>query len=161
MLTLEEIIISRGEIEKIYRANIALTLWRGLHSSDDKINPLYPDFYRRDLPNGDIREPDVTIVRDQKTGKEIVKSEEGVGTSLTDKEGLFGHKSWEYYVIPKGTVIPKELIITKDHYLARKKCWHYSISPNVDMAKEDFIAALDKLAQNAGIKVKGKTHATG
>ena len=72
MLTLEEIIISRGEIEKIYKANIALTLWRGLHNSDEKINPLYPDFYTRNLPNGDIREPDVTLVRDPNTGKTTI-----------------------------------------------------------------------------------------
>jgi len=29
------------------------------------------------------------------------------------------------------------------------------------MPKDDFVAALDKLAQNAGIKVKGKSYATG
>ncbi|RCU50869.1 hypothetical protein DU002_05960 [Corallincola holothuriorum] len=161
MITLEEIIVRRGDIEKIYRSERPLTLWRGLHNSEvnSKSNPLYPDFYRKTLPNGDIREPDVTVVKDEESGKEIVFSEEGVGTSLVDKEGIFGHKNWQYFTIPKGTHIPEELVITKDHYIARKKCWHYSISPNYSMSKEELISALDKLAYNAGIRVKGVKHA--
>ena len=120
MITLEQVIISRGDIEKIYRAEKKLTLWRGLHNSevDNKLNPLYPDFYSKQLPNGDIRAPDVTIIKEGV--KEVVLSEEGVGTSLVDKEGIFGYKNWEYFVIPKGTHIPSELIITKDHYMARR-----------------------------------------
>ncbi|MEM5545171.1 hypothetical protein [Pseudoalteromonas fuliginea] len=159
MITLEQVIISRGDIEKIYRAEKKLTLWRGLHNSevDNKLNPLYPDFYSKQLPNGDIRAPDVTIIKEG--SKEVVLSEEGVGTSLVDKEGIFGYKNWEYFVIPKGTHIPSELIITKDHYMARKKCWHYSISPNFEMPLDRFIEALDKLAYNAGIKIKGAKHA--
>ena len=51
-----------------------------------------------------------------------------------------------------GTPIPQELILTRDHYMARKRCWHYSISPNVDMPIETFLAALDWLALNAGIQ---------
>jgi len=155
MITLEEIIISRGDIEKIYRAQITLTLWRALNKGDmGKIhNPLYPDFEPRKLANGDIRSPDIKPYK-HSSGKMFVKSEEGVGTSLVDRDNVFGNKNWEYVVIPKGTIIPGDLIITKDHYMPRKKCWHYSISPNFDMPKENFTKALDTLAVNAGIKLR-------
>ncbi|WP_425607677.1 hypothetical protein [Pseudoalteromonas ostreae] len=73
-------------------------------------------------------------------------------------DGLFGHKNWDYIVIPKGTLVPKELIITKDHYIAKKKSWHYSISPNFDMPVSEFLAALDTLAFNAKIKIKVKSY---
>lgn len=33
MVTLEEIIISRGDLEKIYRSDISLTLWRAINHS--------------------------------------------------------------------------------------------------------------------------------
>ena len=155
MITLEEIIIKRGDIEKIYQSDKDLTLWRGLHNSEvnTKPNPLYPDFYEKETANGDVRQPDVTIVKDGVTGKEVVKSEEGVGTSLVDKDGVFGHGNWKYFTIPAGTHIPPELIITRDHFMRRKKCWHYSISPNYDMTKDKFVKALDKLAFNAGIRI--------
>ena len=91
-------------------------------------------------------------------GIEYVKSEESRGTSLSDIDGLFGHKSWDYIVIPKGTTIPNELIITKDHYIPRKKSWHYSISPNFDMPVSNFLNALDKLAFNAKIRIKVQSH---
>ncbi len=155
MITLEEIIISRGEIEKIYRAQITLTLWRALNREDASVirNPLYPDFEPRNLPNGDIRSPDIKPFK-HSSGQLFVKSEEGVGTSLVDRADIFGNKNWEYVVIPAGTVIPHELIITKDHYMSRKKCWHYSISPNYDMPKAKFTRALDVLAINAGLKLR-------
>lgn len=155
MITLEEIIINRGDIEKIYRAQITLTLWRALNKDDMKKihNPLYPDFDARKLPNGDIRSPDIKPYT-HLNGQIYVKSEEGVGTSLVDRSNVFGNKNWEYVIIPAGTIIPTDLIITKDHYMPRKKCWHYSISPNFDMPKDQFTKALDALAINAGIKLR-------
>jgi hypothetical protein len=155
MITLEEIIISRGDIEKIYRAQVTLTLWRALNRDDmGKVkNPLYPDFEARKLPNGDVRSPDIKPFK-HANGQIYVKAEEGVGTSLVDRDMVFGNKSWEYVVIPAGTVIPNDLIITKDHYMPRKKCWYYSISPNFDMQKNRFTKALDMLATNAEIKLR-------
>ena len=43
--------------------------------------------------------------------------------------------------------------------MQKKKCWHYSISPNYDMPEREYLKALDRLAFNAGIKIKGKHHA--
>ena len=157
MITLEEIIIKRGDIEKIYRSDIALTLWRAVNKSvNNNQNPLYPDLKEKELPNGRIRLADVSTY-DVK-GVAYVKSEESRGTSLSNIDGLFGHKNWDYIVIPKGTFVPKELIITKDHFIAKKKSWHYSISPNFDMPVSQFLTALDKLAFNAKIKIKVKSH---
>ena len=47
-----------------------------------------------------------------------------------------------------------KIIITKDHFMQRKKCWHYSISPNYDMPVKKFLNALDELAINAGVQLK-------
>lgn len=156
MVTLEQIIIGRGDIERLYKTRIPLTLWRALlNDSDTQLkNPLYPDFAPRALPNGDIRDPDVSVFIDPLTGVEKVRSEVGRGTSLTDKPGIFGNARWQYIVIPEGTMIPSALVITKDHYVRKKKSWHYSISPNYEMPKEEFLKALDQLARNAGIKLR-------
>jgi hypothetical protein len=82
-----------------------------------------------------------------------------MGTSLSDQEGLFGYKNWDYVVIPAGTVVPEELIITKDHYIAKKKSWHYPISPNFDMPVIKFLDALDQLAVNAKLKLGPRSNA--
>ncbi len=157
MVTLEDILISIGEVEKIYRGKSTLHFWRGLSLGDGRPNPLHPDLEQRILPSGNVRDPGVG--KELRNGVWYVKAEIGKGTSIVDKEGIFGYKKWEYLVIPAGTIIPKEIIITKDHYMQKKKCWHYSISPNYDMPKREYLKALDALAFNAGIKVKGKRHA--
>lgn len=154
MITLEDILISRGEVEKIYRGKSTLHFWRGLNANDDRDNPLYPDLTQRVLPSGNIRDPDVDRVL--MNGVWYVKSQLGKGTSLVDKVGIFGYKKWEYLVIPAGTIIPKGLIITKDHYMQNKRCWHYSISPNHDMPEMSYFKTLDELAINAGISIKSK-----
>jgi len=156
MITLEEIIVSRGDIEKIYKSDINLTLWRAINRSDlSKIaNPLYPDLTDRRLPNGRVRNADVFTFKGP-DGSLYVKAEEGRGTSLSDINGLFGHTSWEYVQIPAGTNVPMGLIITKDHYIPSKRSWHYSISPNHDMPVVKFLKALDQLAFNAKIRTMG------
>lgn len=154
MITLEDILIERGEIEKIYKGKTDLKLWRGLNVDDDRVNPLYPDLEQRILPSGNVRDPDVE--RFTRNGVVYVKAEVGKGTSTVDKEGIFGYKNWEYLVIPAGTIIPDDLLITKDHYMQKKKCWHYSISPNYDMPEKQYLTALDKLAMNAGIELRRK-----
>lgn len=157
MITLEEIIISRGDLEKIYRSNITLTLWRAVNKSGVQAsNPLYPDLHERVLPNGRVRLADVSTY--SKDGILYVKSEESRGASLSDQEGIFGHKKWDYVVIPAGTVIPPELIITKDHQIPKKTYWHYSISPNFDMPVAKFLKALDQLAINAKIKLRARSN---
>jgi len=51
--TLEEIIIERGNIEKLYRRDWNVTLWRAVAiDSIHGTNPLYPDLTNRVLLNG-------------------------------------------------------------------------------------------------------------
>jgi len=160
MKTLVDIIILRGDIEKIYKSDIDLTLWRAVYKEpqDDTINPLYPDLIEKTLPNGRIRFPDIsTFVNED--GVLYVKSEEGKGASLSDRAGIFGHKKWGYIVIPAGTALPDEIVITKDHYVSAKESWHYSISPNYDMPVTDFFSALDKLALAIGQRIKVERNA--
>jgi hypothetical protein len=120
-------------------------------------NPLFPDLEPRVLPSGDVRDPDVDTYFEN--GVWRVRAEIGRGTSLTDREGIFGYNKWTYVVIPAGTIIPPELIITKDHFMQRKGCWHYSISPNYDMPVATYLSALDKLAQHAGIQIRRRNRA--
>jgi len=156
MITLEEIIIRRGDIEKICRSNTSLGLWRAVLKDGGSLsNPLYPDLAPRQLPNGDIR-VDVDVFIDPKSGIQMVRCQEGKGTSLAGSPAIFGTNKWDYIVIPAGTKIPVQLVITKDYFMPRKKCWHYSISPNFDMPKQVFLNALDQLARNARITLKGK-----
>lgn len=167
MRTMENIIIERGDLEKIYRSDHDLTLWRGLHIDEISIktNPLYPDLARKRLQNGKIREPDVEVYNSEINGKQYVKSEEGKGTSVVNTDGMFGYKKWEYFIIPAGTSIRNRLIITKDHVIPRKKTkdngsvWHYSISQNHDMPVTEFLDALDELARDAGIRIQVRKHA--
>jgi hypothetical protein len=149
LITLEDMLVARGEGDKIWRGLTALHLWRGNLKDDTRANPLYPDLVSREIAPGKVRDPDVNRYLDPKTREWMVKAEIGKGTSTVDKEGIFGHTYWTYFFIPKGTYIPSELIITKDFFMSRKKCWHYSISPNYDMTVEKYLKALDQLIRNA------------
>ena len=148
MKTIENLLISKGQLDRIYVGSLRLFLWRSLHISSKSKNPLYPDFEEREIRTGVLRAPDVEVVT-QKTGIEVVKSVLGQGTSLFDRSGAFGEDNWTYFEIPEGTEVPHGLIITRDSYNKRFKATHYSISPNFDMPKARFIQLLDQLARNA------------
>lgn len=150
MQTIENLLISRGELDRIYIGNLNLYLWRALHTSSDASNPLYPDFQPRQIRTGHVRAPDVEIKLIN--GVEYVVARLGDGTSLFDAHGVFGPNNWTYFEIPAGTEIPRGLIITKDAYNKKYRATHYSISPNYMMPKRTFIQLLDHLAQNAKLR---------
>ena len=54
MKTLENILISRGELDLIYDGKADLSLWRAVHKDSKGKNPLYPDFNPRSV-RGSIR----------------------------------------------------------------------------------------------------------
>lgn len=147
MDTIEKLLISKGELERIYVGELKLYLWRSLHKSIKTANPFYPDFEPREVRAGVLRGPDVEVK--SVSGIPHVISKLGQGTSLFDKPNVFGEKNWMYFEIPEGTKIPEGLIITKDSYNPKYKATHYSISPNYTMPKQQFIRLLDKLAENA------------
>ncbi len=148
MKTIEKLLISKGQLDRIYVGNLKLYLWRSLHKSAKSKNPFYPDFEEREIRAGVLRAPDIEVVK-LASGTEMVKSVLGQGTSLFDRPGAFGENNWTYFEIPEGTEIPSGLIITKDNYNKRFNATHYSISPNYDMPKFQFIQLLDTLARNA------------
>lgn len=153
ILTIEQMLISRGEIGRIYKGETSLHLWRSLNKSSNMKNPLYPDFEKRVLPDGRERAADIDTV--SINGILHVKAELGKGISLFDKEGTFGCDNWTYFIIPKGTVVPSGLIIVKDFYNKRYNATHYSISPNYIMPKSKFVKLLDELAFHAITRKEG------
>lgn len=149
MKTIESLLISRGELDRIYIGSIRLWLWRALHKQVTVANALYPDFSPRQI-RGVLRAPDVeTKLID---GTEHVVARLGQGTSLFDRQGVFGAGTWTYFEIPAGTEIPVGLIITRDRFNDKYKATHYSISPNFTMPKTQFVALLDALAANAAAR---------
>lgn len=153
MKTIENLLISQGEIDRIYTGELKLYLWRALHKSSNTENPLYPDFEPRQVRAGVLRAPDVEVK--PIGGINHVVARLGQGTSMFDRPDAFGSKHWTYFEIPEGTEIPDGLIITKDAFSKKYKATHYSLSPNYTMPKTQFIRLLDQLAQNA-IDQKGK-----
>lgn len=153
MMTLEELLISRGEIDRLYKGKTSLYLWRALLKDSETSNPLYPDFEERTLPSGRRRPADFNTV--VKKGVLHVKSELGKGVSLFDVQGTFKSKKWEYFEIPKGTSIPPGLVIIKDGYNDVFGATHYSISPNETIPVKEFLRLLDDLARNAIMKKGG------
>lgn len=147
MDTIEKLLISRGELDRIYVGALKLYLWRSLHKTVKSANPLYPDFELREVRTGVLRAPDVEVK--PIGGLDHVIARLGQGTSLFDKPSVFGEANWMYFEIPEGTEIPNGLIITKDGYNSKYKATHYSISPNYTMPKLQLIKLLDKLAENA------------
>ncbi|MBI3897104.1 MAG: hypothetical protein HY308_02275 [Gammaproteobacteria bacterium] len=159
MVTSEDILIERSHFEQIGVENTKLDLWRGVHLKDDRPNPLYPDLEDRTLSHGGTREADIKPRFDAEFDEwcvdlEFDKKGRPKGTSLADREGIFGHKNWKYFFIPGGTSIPDELIITKDGSLEGKNCTHYTIAPKYRMPKWTFLKALDQLKMNAEIQLR-------
>jgi hypothetical protein len=159
METLENLLIGRGELSRIYTGQMRLFLWRALHRASTTANPLYPDFEPREIRAGVLRAPDVTV--QIRGGTPFVIARLGEGTSLFDRAGAFGHENWTYFEIPKGTVIPDGLIIVKDDYNKKYKATHYSLSPNQDMTQMQFMQLLDQLARNAIQLAKKVGHGAG
>ncbi|PCH60065.1 MAG: hypothetical protein COC05_05365 [Gammaproteobacteria bacterium] len=157
MKTIESLLISKGDLDRIYVGRLKLFLWRSLHNSVNVMNPLYPDFEERQIRSGVLRVADVETIANS-NGMEMVLSKLGKGTSLFDRHGAFGERNWTYFEIPEGTEIPSGLIITKDSYNKRFNATHYSISPNYDMPKIKFLMLLDQLAKNADVQKKQSSH---
>ena len=149
MKTLDSILVSCGQLDLIYDGKSGLHLWRAVHKDNLETNPLYPDFYPREV-RGAFRRPDITIKKIG--GIEYVESELVKGTSLFDKTGTFGFSNFEYFEIPAGTEIPHGLIIIKGEFNKKYNATHYTICPNQRMRKDSFIVLLDKLALNARMK---------
>lgn len=110
---------------------------------------LYPDFYEKDLGNGNVRPADVEIRKEN--GVEYVLA--GGGTSLFDRPGVFTKEGWLSFEIPNGTIIPDSLIVKNDGWRKRFKATHYQIESRAGrMTKQAMEGALDNFARNAIVR---------
>ncbi len=82
-------LISKGQLDRIYIGTSKLYLWRSLHKNSKSRNPLYPDFEEREIRARVLRVPNVETITLPK-GVEIVQSTLGQRTSLFDRPGAFG-----------------------------------------------------------------------
>lgn len=141
---LEDILISAGDIDRYYET-LPVNLWRAKRVSDrvtlfglvekDKI-----------LSNGQPRPADITIF--SKAGIDWVSCRPNPrGISTFDKTNVFKGSSWEYYKIPKGTILPSGLAVVKDRFNSRMGATHYTIAPAYDMPLVRFKNLLNQLAK--------------
>lgn len=130
-----------GELfDSKYDLNVNLFRGRNPNNDDPILYPILKSFL---LSNGKMRDEDIKTYR--KNGELWVKCKTG-GISLFD---AIGHpvKSWEYFMLSfEKTKIPHGLVITKDDWHKKFKCFHYTIRPNWDMPVSKFCMLLDKLA---------------
>ncbi|MFC3653423.1 hypothetical protein ACFONN_17830 [Dyella humi] len=141
-------------------------LWRAVHSDDFPKGPivndepvkgiLYPAFMPKQIGfqadgTPKYRDPDVAFDE-----KGLVKP--GGGTSLFDKENVFRGKNWQYFYIPKDTVIDPNLVITGPEYRKAFSANHYQVEPATPMFPEVLKGALDNFARAAVAKAYEDAH---
>jgi hypothetical protein len=108
---------------------------------------LYPDFYDRPTPNGQLRLADVKIETDS-NGVEWVMA--GGGTSLFDRPNVFVRDGWLSFKIPDGTPVPAPLAVNKGEYNKRFKAWHYQIEVRTGRVQKTVLqGALDNFARSS------------
>ncbi|WP_299587150.1 hypothetical protein [uncultured Microbulbifer sp.] len=131
-----------GELfDSSFDLNVNLFRGRNPNNSDPILYPILKSFL---LSNGRVRNEDIKTYR--KGGELWVDCKSG-GISLFDAKGC-PVKSWEYFLLSfDNAKIPKGLVITKDDWHKRFKCFHYTIRPNWDMPVTKFCMLLDNLAE--------------
>lgn len=122
--------------------DLNVNLFRG-NNPNNKDPVLYPILKSFLLSNGKIRKPDIKTY--QKNGEQWIKATSG-GISLFDAKG-YPVQSWQYYLLSIKTKIPFGLVITKDEFHPKFKCYHYTIRPNWDMPVTKFCMLLDALTE--------------
>lgn len=163
--TVRSFFVRIDALDRVYDSekDLALFLWRASRTDQPTENPLHPDFVPRELRKGKFRAADVTVEKHEgvdfiipkvykKRPEDFWKAQ---GTSLFDKPNTFAGKQWEYIEIPKGTEIPKGILIIKDDYNDRFKATHYSIVPDHPMPVSNFKLLLNQLMANIE-KQRGK-----
>lgn len=141
---LKDVLISKGQVDRIFEGSVPINLWRALNK---KSNTEIFNFIEEPtiLSNGRPRAADIKI--EQRNGvKWVSVKNRPRGLSTFDKPGLPKGKDWEYYKIPKGTLLPEGIAIVKDEYNTVLGAHHYTIAPAYDMPLSQFKAKLDQLA---------------
>lgn len=144
IIILKDVIIAKGQVDNLFEGQVPTNLWRALNrkSGQDVF-----DFVEQPmvLSNGRPRPADIKI--ELRGGvKWVCVKQRPRGISTFDKPGLPAGKHWEYYKIPKGTVLPEGISIVKDEYNTRFGATHYTIAPSYDMPLAQFKLKLEQLA---------------
>ena len=111
---------------------------------------LYPQLVKKTFYTQDgqkrTRQPDVTPYEHE--GKLVV--DPGGGTSLFDRNRVFGSRDWHYFTLPKGTVVPDSLRVRFTGHNDKFNADHYQIEAAAQRMPVDALkGALDNLARNA------------
>lgn len=141
----DEFLIEKRELGELFdsKYDLDVNLFRGRnpHNDDPILYPILKSFL---LSNGNIRKPDIKTYT--KGGELWVNSKSG-GISLFDAKG-YPVKSWEFYLLASKIKMPYGLVITKDDWHKKFKCYHYTIRPNWDMTVTKFCRLLDELTKS-------------
>lgn len=131
-----------GELfDSAFDLNVNLFRGRNPNKDDPVLYPILKSFL---LSDGRVRNEDIKTY--DKNGEKWVDCKSG-GISLFDALG-FPVKSWDYFVLSiEKTKIPFGLVITKDDWHKKFKCYHYTIRPNWDMPVTKFCVLLDDLVK--------------
>ena len=141
---LKDVLIEKDKLDRYFDGKTPVDLWRALNKKSaqgvfDFIEQGYV------LSNGRPRPADIKI-EDIQGVKWVRVKDRPRGLSTFDKAGLPKGKHWEYYKIPKNTVLPEGLAVVKDEYNSRFEATHYTLAPAYDMPLDQFKAKLQELA---------------
>lgn len=137
---LKDILIESGQIDRFYDDKIPINLWRAKNLQKKQIG-LFDLVEQQVVRPGGVRPADVTI----ENGIVKVRNKPR-GISVFDRPDIFKRGQWEYYKLPKGTILPIGLVVVKDNFNEALSATHYTIAPAHDMPIEHFRALLDTLA---------------
>jgi hypothetical protein len=108
---------------------------------------------------GDI-DPRTVTVRGQKTTRQDWRQNSegyfktGHGTSLWDKQGVFGYSNWHYFTLPEGITIPPSLNLAEGNWSDRYQAthWQIEVANGVKLRADALRGALDNLARNCIVR---------
>ena len=144
IIVLSDVLIARGEIDRLFQGEVPVTLWRAMNVKHNR-SPM--EFVEKGfvMSNGRPRKADIAITTIN--GVEWVRIKDRPrGLSTFDKPGLPKGRDWEYYKIPKGTKLPVGLVIVRDEFNESYGATHYTLAPAVDMPLAHFKGLLTQLA---------------
>lgn len=143
---LKDVLIEKGMIENYFDGKVPTNLWRAFKRNSGK---QILDFVEESfiLSNGRPRVADIKI--ETRNGEKwVFVKDRPRGVSTFDKPGVPDGKGWDYFRIPKDTVLPEGLAIVKDLYNTRFQATHYTIAPAYDMPLSQFKSKLNALANS-------------
>ncbi len=142
---LKDVLIHTNKLDRYFEGSTPVDLWR---AKNRKSTADVFDFIEENtvLSNGRPRQADIKI-EERNGAKWVSVKKQPRGISTFDQPGLPKGKNWDYYRIPKNTVLPDGLAIVKDQYNTMFQATHYTIAPAFDMPLTQFKSLLSVLAQ--------------